>query len=163
MLLSLLLVLQVEEVSDLHAARAYEHLPLQSYQETCLLLKRLTLLVVEFCIPEVIAKVGIGTDTAFPEVTEQLHFLLGHVTMRHYVHIERLCFDGWIFTTLLLFIACNFLDEFLDEETDTNSHGHLRGLIVCNLVVETASYRQGLKAGEKLPAGCRLHSTRRHL
>lgn len=69
MLLSLLFVLQVEEVPDLHAARAYEHLPLQSYQETCLLLKRLTLLVVEFRVPEVIAKVGVGTDTAFPEVT----------------------------------------------------------------------------------------------
>lgn len=79
--------------------------------------------------------------------------------MRHYVHIERLGFDGWIFTTLLLFIACNFLDEFLYEETHTNGHGYLRGLKVCNLVVETASYRQGLKAGEKLPAGCRLHST----
>ncbi len=80
-LLPVLLVLGVAEILELHLAAAYVHLPLQGYQEAGFLHQRLILRVLILSLTEVIIKIGICSNPTLPEVAEQLHLLLRHVTV----------------------------------------------------------------------------------
>ena len=69
MLFSLFLILQIEEVSHLHAARAYKDLALESDKKASFLFEPLILLVVDLCVHKVVAEVSVCSDPAFPEIT----------------------------------------------------------------------------------------------
>jgi hypothetical protein len=159
MLFSFFFILQIEEVSHFHLARAHIDLAFEGDYKTSFLFKRLILLNIKFGGPKVVAEVSIGSDSALPKITKHFHFLLSHVSMRHYVHIEWLSFNRRIFSLHFLFISDNFLYKSLTEESNPYSHGHFSWLVVSNLIVKSAAHCQGFEAREELPTSDRLYNT----
>jgi hypothetical protein len=70
MLFSFFLILQIEEVSHLHLARAHKDLAFEGDYKTSFLFKRLILLNIKFGGSKVVAEVSICSNSALPKVTE---------------------------------------------------------------------------------------------
>lgn len=93
----------------------------------------------------VIAKVCLCPYALLPELSEQFHFLSGHIPAWDDVNVDQcqvLILRSRSF--LSLFILQNAWNEFLAEKADAHRCWDLRGLIVRYNIIVAATDRQGL-------------------